>query len=114
MCGSGHNRTLDRLMTQMDHAIYVVFGPNPFPACACNSRRGSALIGDESRARILDHYFDDVLSLRLLSARFGDLGQVPHQSIRVVLVQDHLLRPAVDFQLKSVVLPSGIDRTLLN
>lgn len=108
MCGSLHSGTLDHVMPKEAHPAFAIFGKNLVPACKCNSRRGSTLVGRKGGERILHPYFDNVLRERILSARFDDLGAIPRISVHIILDPLHPDHAAVRFHLDSIVRKTGI------
>jgi hypothetical protein len=106
MCGSMYGPTLDHLLPKEDFAAFAIFGPNLVPACSCNILRGQTLIGPGVGERVLHPYFDQVLSQRLVEARFEDLGPVPRVSLQLVLHLTHPDYAAAKFHLIKVVAPT--------
>lgn len=103
MCGSTGCGTLDHVLPKASHPAFAIFGLNLVPACDCNLRRGTALLGPNPGERILHPYFDDILSQRLLAAHITDLGPVPSISLRLLLPPAHPQHAAVSFHVKRVV-----------
>lgn len=108
MCGSLHSGTLDHVMPKEDHPAFAIFGMNLVPACKCNSKRGRATTGPGVGERILHPYFDDVLRERIVSARFENLGAVPHISVHMVLDPAHFEHAAARFHFDSIVRKTGV------
>lgn len=108
MCGSSRCGTLDHVMPKAGYPCFSIFGMNLVPACKCNLLRTNQLTNPAfPGARLLHPYYDDILSERLLTARFRDLGPVPKVGLRSVLDAAHPFRNAVDFHLTNVVRRSG-------
>jgi len=108
MCGSSRCGTLDHVMPKAGYPCFSIFGMNLVPACKCNLLRTNRLTNPAfPGARLLHPYYDDILSERLLTARFRDLGPVPKVGLRSVLDAAHPFRNAVDFHLTNVVRRSG-------
>jgi len=57
-----HARSSD---AKTDFPAFAIFGRNLVPACKCNSKRSTLLIGPNPGERILHPYYDDVLGERL-------------------------------------------------
>ncbi|WP_293405406.1 hypothetical protein [Phenylobacterium sp.] len=113
MCGSLHTWSLDHVLPKETHPAFAIFTPNLVPACHCNTKRGTALVGPNPGERILHPYFDDVLAERNLAARFDDLGRAPRITIRVLRHHTDPAYPAVSFHLEKVVLPAGARRYMI-
>lgn len=108
MCGSSCGGTLDHVMPKAGYPCFSIFGMNLVPACKCNLKRTSQLSNPAyPGARLLHPYYDDILSERLVTARFRDLGPVPKVGLRAVLPAGHPYRNAVDFHLTNVVRKTG-------
>lgn len=103
MCGSTHRGTLDHLLPQASHATFAIFSLNLVPACKCNSNRGDRLLGENPGERILHPYFDGCLSMRLIRAKFEDLGPVPRISVNLCIPATHPDYAAVSFHMRTVV-----------
>lgn len=103
MCGSTHRGTLDHLLPQASHPTFAIFSLNLVPACKCNSNRNDRLLGDNPGERILHPYFDGCLSMRLIRAKFEDLGPVPRISVDLCIPATHPDYAAVSFHVRTVV-----------
>lgn len=103
MCGSTHRGTLDHLLPQASHPTFAIFSLNLVPACKCNSNRSDRLLGDNPGERILHPYFDGCLSMRLIRAKFEDLGPVPRISVDLCIPATHPDYAAVSFHVRTVV-----------
>lgn len=108
MCGSLHAGTLDHVLPQSTHGAFSIFSSNLVPACKCNSKRGSDLVGLHPGERILHPYFDQCLADRLLAARFDDLGEIPRISIRLIAGPAHPEYAAISFHADTIVRRTGI------
>ncbi|MEE4454402.1 HNH endonuclease signature motif containing protein [Novosphingobium resinovorum] len=108
MCGSFFSGTLDHIFPKEDFAVFAIFGLNLVPACKCNSRRGTALIGPGPGERVLHPYFDDVLDQRLLGAHFEDLGQAPLTSIQLLIDPADADYAAVAYHYRRIVMRTRI------
>lgn len=110
MCGSMHRGTLDHILPKQGHAAFAVFSLNLVPACKCNNKRGTQLIGANPGERILHPYFDDCLSHRLVVARFEALGAVPRTSIRLLADPMHPDYPAIAFHFATIVQRTALSK----
>ncbi|RVI51052.1 hypothetical protein CN115_25205 [Sinorhizobium meliloti] len=108
MCGSFHSGTLDHVMPKAQYASFAIFGRNLVPACKCNTKRTSSIIGANEGERILHPYFDDILSERLIAAQFEDLGSVPRVTLRLLVEPNSLHYAAVCFHIDNVVRRTSI------
>lgn len=112
MCGSFHSGTLDHLLPKSDFPAFAIFGKNLVPACKCNSKRSTLLIGPNPGERVLHPYFDDILGQRLIVARFDDPGVVPRITLRPFLDAHDPNFTAVRFHLSNIVERTSILRYL--
>lgn len=110
MCGSFHSGTLDHVMPKAQYASFAIFGRNLVPACKCNTKRTSNIIGAGAGERILHPYFDDILRERLIAAHFEDLGPVPRVTLRILLDANSPHYAAVCFHINNVVKRTSILR----
>ncbi|MPS34324.1 MAG: hypothetical protein E2593_03290 [Stenotrophomonas sp.] len=108
MCGSFHSGTLDHYLPQHDFPAYSLLSLNLVPACMCNSKRGSVLLGQEPGERILHPYYDDCLGERLLRAKFEDPGEVPRVGVTLAVPATHPNYAAIAFHFRQVVIRTGI------
>jgi hypothetical protein len=113
MCGSLHTWSLDHVLPKETHPAFAIFTPNLVPACHCNSKRGTVLLGPNPGERILHPYFDDVLAERNLAARFDYLGRAPRITIRLLCDPREPAFAALTFHLTKVVLRAGVQRYLI-
>ena len=69
-CGSSKTATLDHYLPQADYPEWIIFSKNLVPACDCNSKRRNDVKGNNNNQRVFHPYYDDCLTLRLVSASF--------------------------------------------
>jgi hypothetical protein len=112
MCGSFHSGTLDHLLPKTDYPEFAIFGRNLVPACKCNSKRSTLLIGPNPGERILHPYYDDILGERLFVARFDDPGSVPRITLRPLLEPHDPNHKGVRFHMANIVERTSIMRYL--
>lgn len=110
MCGSEKCGTLDHIFPKAEFASFAIFSANLVPTCDCNMRRENAVTGQAAGQRILHPYFDAILSQRLVSAHYDDLGALPKISIKVVLAPTDPLYDAVCFHTDAVVRRTHIEK----
>jgi hypothetical protein len=110
MCGSFHSGTLDHVLPKTDYPVFAIFSRNLVPACKCNSKRTTLLVGPNPGERILHPYFDDILRERLFVARFDDLGRAPRITLRLLLDAHDPNFAAVRFHIANVVARTSILR----
>lgn len=108
MCGSLHSGTLDHFFPQKDFNAFSIFSLNLVPACKCNSKRQDTLIGEGANQRILHPYFDECLALRLVKAKFENLGEVPTISLENCMDHNHPEYAAVNFHIEKIVRKTSV------
>ena len=106
-------RAVDHLLPKADYPAFVVYSRNLVPACKCNGKKSTKLLGAGAGERILHPYFDDCLLDRILAARFEDHGPTPRISLNVLADGDHPMKPTILFHVAHVVEKTGIKRYLL-
>jgi hypothetical protein len=107
MCGGFSPFTRDHILPKADYQTWSIFSKNLVPACQCNSKRGSAIKGNQQKAeRILHPYYDDILQERLLSCNITrDNNNI---DLEISFVDpNHPDIDAIKYHTKHVVLKSG-------
>lgn len=103
LCGSLGSGQLDHLLPKATFPSFTVYSRNLVPACRCNGRKSTTVVGAQHGERILHPYFDACLSRRLLAARFEDHGATPRISLRLFTRDADPATPAIKFHVKNVV-----------
>jgi hypothetical protein len=108
MCGSMHTGTLDHYLPKADFPLFTIFSKNLIPACKCNSKRGTKLLGGQAGERFLHPYYDNCLSERIIRAQFDDLGDVPRVSLELTVPRTHNQYAAIAFHVREIVEKTAI------
>ncbi|MCT4625692.1 hypothetical protein [Halodesulfovibrio sp.] len=116
MCGSFHSSTLDHLLPKENYPLWSIYSKNLVPACQCNSKRGETLLGNRTKGeRVLHPYFDECLSLRIITCEITSNDQYKTVEIKLkVLPIAHENQNAFEFHLKEIVCKSGLVEWLKN
>lgn len=107
MCGSMHSGTLDHVLPKEKYPEFSVFTKNLVPACKCNAFK-STTIANSAGHRMLHPYFDNVLSQRLIQARFTNLGRTPKIDVNVIIDSTDPDFNNVKYHLDNVVIKNDI------
>lgn len=107
MCGSMHSGTLDHVLPKEKYPEFSVFTKNLVPACKCNTFK-STTIANSAGHRMLHPYFDNVLSQRLIRAKFTNLGRTPTIDVKVVIDSTDPDFNNVKYHLDNVVIKNNI------
>lgn len=112
MCGGFHPTTLDHILPKEDYPAWSIYSFNLVPACGCNMKRGTALKGMAGTgARVLHPYFDDVLSVRNLTATFTHSSDFSWVEAKVDYVdRNHAQFSSIQYHVRNVVIKAGIEQ----
>lgn len=101
MCGSLGTSEVDHVIPKDVYPEYSFFSRNLVPACDCNGKKGVALKGTTSQARILHPYFDEILSYRL--AYIGISGNLNTPKLSIEIIPEHSNKASVKYHISQVL-----------
>lgn len=104
MCGGENPTTLDHYLTKRKYPEYALLPYNLVPACSCNQKRGERLWDAATGARILHPYYDDCMSVSLVTLQFNPNDLAPLFHVAYLLPVTHPDFENLKFHFESIVL----------
>lgn len=109
MCGGFGSGSLDHVLPKEQYPEFSIFLRNLVPVCTCNSIKSELVKGRNPSERILHPYFDELLSDRILIAKFDGNFLFPQITIENCFSKESIYFNAVNFHFENIVKRTNVE-----